>query len=66
MPVLMIRAGEHPSDPPRTLLVLESEVARYEKDRWVRIATDPGQTDPTPPRARFNGLKFLPPGCTGD
>lgn len=29
MAVLMIRAGAHPSEPPRTIVVLESMVAEY-------------------------------------
>lgn len=62
MGVLMIRASDHPSEPPRTIIVLESEVAAYEAQQWVRVVTDP---DPT--RARFHGLKFLPKhGTTGD
>ena len=69
MGVLLIRAGDHPLEAPRTMVVLESEVAAYLAQGRVRVGVDPGRapvdSTPAPRRPRFNGLEFQS-GSTGE
>lgn len=52
----MIRAGEHNCDPPVTQIVLESEVAEYERLKWSRVGIDPADEAPlNPPRWKETG-----------
>jgi hypothetical protein len=39
--VLLIRAGDHPLEAPRTMVALESEVPGYLAQGWVRVGVDP-------------------------
>lgn len=68
MGVLMIRLPEDRNIDRAVYHMVERErVADWESRGWSIVAADPETEPPGPPgRTRFNGLKFLPKGSTGE